>query len=45
MPLTILTIPKLSKLSKPKGIRLINSREIRSKDKNKTDVAVQTVGE
>jgi len=42
MLLTIFTIPKLSK---PKGIRLTNSKETRTRDKNKTDVAVQTVGE
>jgi hypothetical protein len=42
MPLTVFTIPKLSK---PKGIRLTNNIEIKSKDKNRTDVAVQTIME
>jgi len=42
MPLTIFTIPKLSD---PKGIRLTNNIEINSKDKNRTDVAVQIAKE
>jgi hypothetical protein len=41
-PLTILTIPKPSKFE---GIMLTNNRKIRSKDKDKTNVAAQTVGE